>query len=141
MTLKLRPRRKGEKGPALLSETTVFVDLYSADVSLVIGPKENLIPWFKLTAMEHLHDLFVTKVTNTFNSGRSPRGVCFSMPGGGSVVWLEEKRMDVFIHEISHAVYHMLQAKGINLCEDTDEVYAYAVEYLFRKLNPFKSCE
>lgn len=136
--MKLKKKIKGEKTPVSFIEISCECDLYSADVTLVIGPKENLIPWFQKIARPSLHNEFITKVTNTFN-GRQPRGVCFALPGGASVIWLEEKRADVFIHEISHAAYHLLQAKGINLTYETDEAYAYLVEFLFRKLNPFKT--
>lgn len=41
---------------------------------------------------------------------------------------------DVLVHEVFHAGTRVLEAKGMNLCHETQEAYAYYIGFLFKGL-------
>lgn len=52
---------------------------------------------------------------------------------GESIIWFPKEPIPEFpqiAHEVSHAVFHMLSSIGIPHTDDTDEIYAYLIEYL-----------
>lgn len=54
--------------------------------------------------------------------------------GGGSIIWMRTYEDNVLVHEIVHAVHHMLLSKGIQLSNETTEAHAYLTEYLYKQL-------
>lgn len=57
----------------------------------------------------------------------------FPFGGGGSIIWSKpENELGTLVHEITHAVHHALKARSVPLSEDTEEVYAYMMESVFR---------
>lgn len=59
----------------------------------------------------------------------------YPFPGGGSVIWTNENAtIGTLIHEITHAVFHLLDRKGIRYCSDSEEIYAYLMESIFKNL-------
>lgn len=130
-----------KKTPVKLKEYYVHVGVYIADVTLLVGPQELLIPWAK--DPKNCQDRFRDELLASFvNAKKNPSvfgRTFFVGTGGGSIIWLPfPTDPNVYTHEISHAAYHILKAKGVILCDETDEVYAYLVEYLWKKLNPFE---
>ena len=50
------------------------------------------------------------------------------------VLWLSEKaKIDHLLHECFHAVHYFLDDYGFNLSNNSEEAYAYLLQYLFKK--------
>jgi hypothetical protein len=62
-------------------------------------------------------------------------GTMFPFDGGGCVIWIKnDEKIGTLVHEITHAVQHILKKRAIPLVFETEEVYAYLTEYLFNSL-------
>ena len=86
--------------------------------------------------------------TDVYDIPPNPRshGYVFSMNNIGCVIWLhEEAWAGVVAHEVFHAVYCLLTSRQIPLTDETEEVYAYAINWLFNqivtKLPVYKNCD
>lgn len=63
------------------------------------------------------------------------RAVQFPMQGGGSVIWAGPyATVGCLIHECLHVVAHLLRSRDIPFTTDTEEVYAYLIDFLFTNL-------
>ena len=50
-------------------------------------------------------------------------------------IWIEDdKRLDILAHEIFHAVSFALRVRGVEFCEATDELFAYYIGFLTKKI-------
>lgn len=59
----------------------------------------------------------------------------FPMPGGGSIIWGKPNaHIGSLVHEVTHAAHHLLKRRTVPLSEDTEEVYAYLIQFLFNEL-------
>ena len=80
----------------------------------------------------------VTKKLDEYEIPHSQKecpAVCLPLPAGGVVaVFFTFKDLQSYYicHEVSHATHHILQFIGLKLTDDTDEVYAYHNDMLFR---------
>ncbi len=58
-----------------------------------------------------------------------------------SIIHLIEKDESVIVHEVFHAAHRMLEHRGVKLCDETSEVYAYFYTNMLlevkEKLNAF----
>lgn len=60
------------------------------------------------------------------------------MDGRRVFVWLSPKaNIGVLVHEIFHAACHILGDAGVHLVPDTEETYAYFIQYLYDKLKVY----
>src|SRR3990167_8733277 len=48
------------------------------------------------------------------------------------IIWTSNRNPWIIAHEVCHAVYWELDASGIQLTLETEEVYAYLTQFLFR---------
>jgi hypothetical protein len=48
-------------------------------------------------------------------------------------IWTRRRSLPEYVHEIVHAVIFILIDRGITLSDDSDELFAYLVEMLFRE--------
>lgn len=51
------------------------------------------------------------------------------------VLWAKNGEQDLIVHEIMHAVSFVLREKGISLSDETDEIFAYLMQFLFKEIN------
>lgn len=58
-------------------------------------------------------------------------------------IWARNNDLEVIVHEICHAVHYVLETRGIQLSEKTDEIYCYLSQFLFSNIykNIKKECE
>lgn len=57
---------------------------------------------------------------------------------GVAVLFIYSKMEDrVIVHETSHAAFHILDARGVELNKHTTEAFAYLEEYIFSKIKKF----
>lgn len=66
----------------------------------------------------------------------------YSQNKGYRLLWLPQIPMTIddygcLVHEIEHAVFNILLAKGITHTEEDDEVYAYLIGYLFCEIDAY----
>jgi hypothetical protein len=61
----------------------------------------------------------------------------FHFDGGSdiSVIWISFLEDDIIAHECLHATSSVLQEAGLKHTEETEEVYAYYLGFLVRKIN------
>lgn len=71
--------------------------------------------------------------SNTKTLTRQTQGRTVPMSGGGSVIWLRKMDKSVLLHECVHAVSFLLMERGIPHNDDTDEIYAYTLTWLYNK--------
>lgn len=57
------------------------------------------------------------------------RGVTFTA-GSSIVIWMPEVEDQIVSHELLHATVAIMNWAGVPLTEDTEEVYAYQLQYL-----------
>ncbi len=64
----------------------------------------------------------------------------FPLGGGGSIIWAKpDVTLSTVVHESIHAAIELLKKRAIPLSEDTEEVYAYLIEFLFKSfIDPVK---
>lgn len=67
--------------------------------------------------------------------GKIERGRFFFLDSGLAVIWIRrgqspEVTASTLIHEITHASFGILDKVGISPCRESEEAYAYLIEYL-----------
>lgn len=70
----------------------------------------------------------------------------YSQNNGYRLIWLPvfPKSIDDYgclVHEIWHAVFNILHAKGINHTPDSDEAYAYMAGYIYSEIDNYIATE
>ncbi|MFA6096718.1 MAG: hypothetical protein WC788_03780 [Candidatus Paceibacterota bacterium] len=63
------------------------------------------------------------------------RGRTVMLENGQTVIRLKSYSQSVLAHEIFHAVCFLFDRIGITFSSDSDEAFAYAIEYLTREIN------
>ncbi|MBX4189800.1 hypothetical protein KW791_00660 [Candidatus Parcubacteria bacterium] len=60
---------------------------------------------------------------------------CYAQESGTLIfIWTREHSPDVIAHECFHAVSFELRARGVRLAEDSDELYAYMIQFLMKSI-------
>jgi hypothetical protein len=50
------------------------------------------------------------------------------------MVWVRDFDIPVLVHELEHAVFMLLDTRGLKHCDDSEEAYTYTVEALLRQV-------
>jgi hypothetical protein len=59
----------------------------------------------------------------------------FEKDGGTLVfIWTKERKPEVIAHECFHALFFELRARGVRMAEDSDELYAYMLQFLMKSI-------
>jgi hypothetical protein len=125
-----------------LKELFINVAVFKTDVIILIGEKHLVLPWARKNIMPEVFEEFEKKWTADDNHKtvkRSTQAQGHYFCGGGSIFWFPRWDLTVAVHEMAHAHHHMLMERGIMLCDETDEVYAYTIEYLYKKIKQYDS--
>ena len=66
------------------------------------------------------------------------KGVRLTVEGGFNYLWIQKDNKEdataVMIHELFHFVVHTLKDCGIKLNDNTEESYAYYIEYIYEEI-------
>lgn|SRR3990167_2014537 len=62
-------------------------------------------------------------------------GRTIMLGGGQTIMRLKNTKPDIVAHEISHAVFFLMDKIGIKLSNSSDEAYSYAIQFLTKKIN------
>ncbi len=65
------------------------------------------------------------------------RGVTFTN-GSSIVVWMPEVQKEIVAHELLHATVAIMNWASVPLTDDTEEVYAYQLQYLTNEFYKIK---
>jgi hypothetical protein len=96
--------------------------MFDLDVTVIIT-KDTAI------ALQYVQEHLDSSATlGDFNS----RATTFpTKDGKPPIIWLPDTEDAAIInHELMHASIDMMRWAGINLCDETEEVYAYEMQYL-----------
>lgn len=125
-----KPRVKRKK----IITRYVHDPVFNTDIVLVISDwcdflegAHEFLPLDKLQAL--------TKMVEKHGEDPHCLATQFPFPGGGSIIWLHhESQLSTLVHEIVHAAHHLLEKRDTPLSSDTEETYAYLIEFLFKSL-------
>lgn len=53
------------------------------------------------------------------------------------IIWQKNMDPGTLVHEIIHTIHWIMQKKGIPLCDETDEIYAYHAEFIFNEISQY----
>jgi len=111
-----------------------YVDVFDTDIVLVsceikdiLDELSTILPKARLDLIESsLKEQPIEALTKARQ---------YPMDGGGSVIWIgPEQPLSVLVHELMHATFHLLEVKGVKYCSDSEEVYTYLMESMFKGL-------
>lgn len=115
-----------------MNKSKIFpLDIFKHGIKVVIGSRDYL---HAVAKKDGFFD-FVTK-----NIGEQPfRMITFLLPTGDAMIYSEkfDRTTDddeVMRHEILHAASHILRSVGIEHTVDTEEVYAFTIEYCNKRI-------
>lgn len=114
--------------------TTVHERLFNAHVVMIMCEWEDLTHLAKEVCEENRFDEVHKMIVD---HGEQPQtlAVQFPLSGGGSLIWTNNgTKIHTLLHETVHAAHHLLKDRAVPLSSDTEEVYAYTIEYLFSQL-------
>lgn len=118
-----------------MKATVVDVDLYGSTVILVRGPAERLEGWIGKYVAHTKHREKFLEILRKEPIKEADLGLTVYLESGTSLIWLpEDATVATFLHEVYHASSRMLSAKGIDHTQETEEVYAYLFEHIYRKV-------
>lgn len=115
---------------------TFPLDIFKHGIKVVIGSRDYLLAVAK-------KDGFLDFVEK--NIGEPFRMITFPLPTGDAMIYSESfdsgtDDEEVMRHEILHAVSHILRRVGIEHTAETEEAYAYALEYCNKRILTWLSC-
>lgn len=105
--------------------------IFPFDVLVCLGnPKKEILKWINRTKYK-LSEGEVEAITIT-GMGRT-----IILRGGQTILWLKnypKAGSGTLAHEIFHAVEMVTDRMGIKLSQDSDETFAYMVQYLTNEI-------
>lgn len=108
-----------------------YCQLFDTDLVLVISDWKDFLEATR-TFLSKDNLKIVEDGVKQRGENPSPRGFWVGFTGGGSIMWIRNKKdLGTLVHELTHAVHYLLQCKNIPLSEDTEEVFAYLNQFLF----------
>lgn len=119
---------------AKIIQRKVREELFGASVYLVMSEWNDLLSAAKIMMDEEKFEELKGVVEK--GDEDSYRVACnIAIGGGSSVIWTHpSSSISELLHEIVHATAILLRDRGVPLSRDTEEVYAYMVEFLFKGL-------
>lgn len=111
----------------------VNISIFRADILVLVGDEKYILTHCKkdgclnkeafMKLEEHLKEYPI----ESKNEGRM-----FEIFGGGSIIWMRKPNILTLIHEITHAVHYLITSKNMTMCRETEELFAYLTEYIFK---------
>lgn len=114
-------------------KTEIFpIDIFKHGVRVVVGSEEDLL---SVAECEGWRDEAVKAIDGVDNY----LAFTLRLESGDSVIFLPDKNREgvafpVVVHELVHAVGHILRNIGVEYSEDSEEVYAYVIEDLTERV-------
>jgi hypothetical protein len=109
----------------------ISVEIFTTDVVVSIGQTDDEF-------YDELNHRFTKEeFENAYMTSLDRRSdACFVIKDGFPIIRFFDKNPDngLIAHECFHAVYSILSNKGIQLSQETEEVYAYLLQFLINKI-------
>ena len=108
----------------------VSIDLFRREVLVMVSGYTTLLGYLNPHVdREELNELKENAPRSSVN------GEAFMLNSGDAVIWIRdgfstEATAGMIIHEASHVAIQMLNDIGIQLCEGSEEIYAYMTKYI-----------
>lgn len=67
--------------------------------------------------------------------GSTTIGTCTQLKNKNVIMWVKEKTPGVVAHEALHATTFILNEIGVEFCDESDELWAYLIEHIIKKIN------
>lgn len=106
--------------------TRITIEPWARSLFVVVGDTDEEVKAF-FKGHEDYRECF------TFDPLNEAETIC--TPRGHAVIRFTTAHQisdELIVHECLHATYGMLKHVGIPLTEDTEEVYAYQIDYIFK---------
>lgn len=113
--------------------TKVYLGLYKSDFVLLTGPDEKVLVWAR-GAMRPSKLQILETALRADPIAPDCQGRTWNLGGGGSLIWMRKPDPALLVHELAHAAFNLMEAKCTPLNSDTEEPFAYLMEYLFANL-------
>lgn len=113
------------------------VNMFNRGVLFFIGPQEELIKTLAENFDEYAETIQKTIKEDGIEPDNYALGYTFKVLPDALVWCPEEPTVKVAVHELTHCVYHILKQVEIPLTDDTEEVFAYMMEYLYAEFIPW----
>ena len=117
-----------------MKNIVVYLDVWDVHVAVYVGKFEDAKVWAKSMMKQPQLKELLDEMALEDEEKLKTQGITYYLQGGGSFIWLPKFDKGTLVHEMSHSVFHCLDNKGIELNEETDEVWGYTMECLYRKL-------
>jgi hypothetical protein len=103
----------------------IYCELYNTNIWVSYGtPKDYFIKQVK----HELHtDITLQHSTNGRYIQFTKDNIAINW------IWTNDKSPILLAHEAFHAAHCILQSKGLRLTDDSEEAYAYFIEFIMRK--------
>ena len=109
---------------------TIGIDLFGREVLVMVSDYTRFLGYINPHVdREELNEMKENAPRNSVN------GLAFLLRSGEAAVWVRdgfstEATAGILIHEASHVAIQMLNDIGIQLCEGSEEIYAYMTDYI-----------
>lgn len=109
---------------------TIGIDLFGREVLVMVSDYTRFLGYINPHVdREELNEMKENAPRNSVN------GLAFLLRSGEAAIWVRdgfstEATAGILIHEASHVTIQMLNDIGIQLCEGSEEIYAYMTDYI-----------
>lgn len=111
----------------------VSIDLFGREVLVMVSDYTTLLGYLNPHVdREELNELKENAPRDSVN------GEAFLLNSGDAVIWIrdafsQETTATILIHEASHVAIKMLKDIGVTLTDESEEVYAYMIQYIAKE--------
>jgi translation initiation factor 2 beta subunit (eIF-2beta)/eIF-5 len=117
-----------------------YISKRYGDIIHIFDPiyRENI--WVLISPYEKDYERLYKQKFNTlpdrmdYDKVKARYSVCENKVGQVHIIWLKKFSIPELCHEVLHLVAYVLRQKETYLSHETDEVYAYYLEFLVRTI-------
>lgn len=117
-----------------LNNQIINVPIFNCNIHLFTGDKDNIKKALQAEFGEEGTELFKEIKANDSVDGSS-----IMLSNGYKIIWLPKYQNtysdnSILVHEIFHTAINIMLSREIQLNNDTEEVCAYLIEYLYEEI-------
>lgn len=112
---------------------TIGIDLFGREVLVMVSDYTRFLEYINPHVdREELNEMKENAPRDSVN------GEAFLLNSGDAVIWIrdafsQETTATILIHESSHVAIKMLKDIGVTLTDESEEVYAYMIQYIAKE--------
>lgn len=110
----------------------IHIDIYNADILLHIGYNKQLFKYMRANGLaSYIKDMKqLLGKDEQITLGRT-----MQLDSGQTIILFKRSpEPSLLAHEVFHAAYMILNRIGITLSEESDEAYAYLIQFITQKI-------